>query len=239
MPDKNRVINAPTVVVVLIGIFMVVHFVRLVLPERQALSMLLDLAFIPARYARNGEYLMALVIPGGPGAAYWSMITYAFVHGSLAHLAINSLWMLAFGSIVARRLSTGRFLILSALCVIAGAFAYLAFHWGEMIPVIGASAAISGQMGAAVTFMFSRPSGLFAAMRENPKRLPILGVMEILRTPNAVIFILIWVGLNILTGLFGGAWPGQSRTIAWEAHIAGFFTGMVLFRVFDRHKPRL
>src|SRR5262245_66407581 len=77
------------------------------------------------------------------------------VHAGWVHLVVNILWMLAFGSALARRMSGLAFIAFSVLCGIAGAFTHLLFHFGDMTPVIGASAAISGQMAGALRFFFN------------------------------------------------------------------------------------
>lgn len=230
--QDRRAINAPRVVVVLIAIFAAVHFVLAVLPTRQATWIFLAGAFIPARYADTAFYPPEL-IPGGVGADYWSFVTHLFLHGDLTHLVVNSLWMLAFGTVVARRLTAPRFLFLSALCGIAGALAHLAIYWGELVPVIGASAAISGQMGAATRFIFAEPGGLFRVARMNPSQVRVLGVMETFRTPQALVFIAVWLGINLFVGASGMALLGEGQRIAWEAHIAGFFAGLLAFGAFN------
>ncbi len=231
-PDQDRAINAPRVVVVLIATFVAVHAVRMMLPDRQGVWMLLAFAFIPARYADTAAYPPDF-IPGGIGADYWSFVTHMFLHGDFTHLLVNCLWMLAFGTVVARRLPPGRFLLLSAVSGVAGALAHLAIYWGELVPVIGASAAISGQMGAATRFIFSAPGGLFHASRMHPAHVRVLGLLETFGTPNALIFILVWVGLNFVMGLSGIAFLGEGQRIAWEAHIAGFFVGLAIFGPLD------
>jgi membrane associated rhomboid family serine protease len=89
-------------------------------------------------------------MPGGAGADAWTFVSYALLHGSWIHLGVNIAWMVAFGTPVLRRFGTVRFLVLSLVAAMAAAVLHLATHWGEFIPMIGASGAISGQMGAAV-----------------------------------------------------------------------------------------
>ena len=96
------------------------------------------LAFIPAR-----ETGLADELPGGRIAAVTSFITHQFVHGDLAHLGINSAWLLAFGTPVARRTDAARFVVFFLLAGTAGALLYLAVNGAVVILVVGASGAIS------------------------------------------------------------------------------------------------
>lgn len=210
----------------------VVHVLRLTLPDEQGIDLLLSLAFIPARYTGA-----VIDIPGGDIAGLTSLVTYMFVHGDWTHLLINVMWMLAFGSAVAKRVGSRRFLLFSALCGIAGIATHLVFHFGELVPVVGASAAISGQMAGAVRFMFGarqaeiEPNGELAAV-------PLAGIGATLSNPRFLIFLAIWVALNILFGLGAVQLDANASAIAWEAHIGGFLCGLFAFGAFDRHVER-
>ena len=133
---------------------------------------LLLFSFLPARY--DHAWCSRWPGPGGAAADVWTFVTYAFLHGDWVHLGINAIWLLAFGSAVAWRFGPLRFLAFSAICAAAGAALHLAFHWGEMLPVIGASAALSGHMAAAIRFMFQpgAPLGLFRVGGKAAFRVP-------------------------------------------------------------------
>ncbi len=144
------------------------HGVRELLSPEAADRMIISLAFIPARYSG------ALAnIPGGELAAATSFLTHIFVHADLTHLLINAAWLLAFGSILSRRLGATRFFAVLGLGGIAGAVAFLSLHWGEPVPVVGASGAIAALMGAVLRFLFvalDRRQGYL--LRENPSGHP-------------------------------------------------------------------
>ncbi|MGH6866367.1 MAG: rhomboid family intramembrane serine protease [Methyloceanibacter sp.] len=131
------------------GLMAALQFIRGFLPDELDLTVLLALAFIPARYSGA-----ALELPGGYLTCVTSFVTYMVVHGGWVHLLVNVLWMLAFGTAVARRIGGRSFFVFSILCGIAGALTHLAFHYGAMAPVVGASAAVSGQMAGALRFIF-------------------------------------------------------------------------------------
>ena len=142
---SEPIFNVPRSVLIAAAIMVALQIVRTLLPDEAGLRFLQALAFIPARYSGA-----ALELPGGYLTAVTSFVTYMLVHAGWVHLLVNLLWMAAFGSAVARRLSDLTFFYFSTLCGIAGALTHLAFHFGEMAPVVGASAAISGQMAASL-----------------------------------------------------------------------------------------
>jgi membrane associated rhomboid family serine protease len=225
------VFNAPGVVMAALGLVGAVHAVRsYLLTEAQDQWVVLTLAFIPARYA--GE-----VLPGGAVADVTSFLTHAFLHGDLTHLLVNGGWMLAFGSIVARRISAGRFVLLSAVSAVAGAALFLLTNWGLLQPMVGASGAISGLMGAAVRFMFQPGARSAASADDGGWRPPAMTLAEVARDPRARMMIGSWLALNLVFGLFLGS-LFSTGGIAWEAHVGGFAAGLLLFGFFERSGPR-
>lgn len=233
MQKNNSPINAPNVVLVLLGLFAAIHAYKSFLDNQSAFDFLLSFAFVPARY--GGDIPAGVTFPYGILGDLWTPVTYMFLHADWTHLLINGFWMLAFGSLLARRFSTSRFLLFSLLCGLAGAFAHLVSHWGAAVPMIGASAAISGLMAAAARFIFSTPMGLAGAVQagEGIAHLPALSLSQLMRTPPALIFLGIWLGINLLFGL-GSVGMGGGSSIAWEAHIGGFAAGLFGFDWFEK-----
>ena len=233
-PARQPMLNAPAVILGLVVLLVAVHFAQGFMTPDQALDFLLSMAFIPARYmsvAAVGE----MSIPGGEGARLWSFLSYAFVHASWSHVLVNCFWMLAFGSVAARRLGGRRFLVLSAIAAVAAALASLALNWGTPAVVVGASGAIAGQMAVAVRLIFSQGRTLREAFgrrldRVVPDPLPVL-----LRNPAALTFLAIWLGMDLMVSMSGLAEFGGR--IAWEAHAAGFAAGFMSFGFVDPDKP--
>jgi len=220
--------NLPQSVVAAAAVMIAIQIIRSLLPDDQSVEVLLVLAFIPARYSGA-----ALDLPGGYVTAVTSFVTYMVVHGSWVHLVVNLLWMAAFGSAVAKRVGDARFLTFSIACGIAGALTHLAFHFGDMAPVVGASAAISGQMAAAMRFVFSvrpQPGGRMPDFGGAP-----LEPLPETLTNTRLLFILgLWIVLNAFFGLGVVSIAGTEGQIAWEAHIGGFVFGLLCFGYFDR-----
>jgi membrane associated rhomboid family serine protease len=117
----------------------------------------------------------------------------------------------------------------------AGAFAHLITHRGAMVPMIGASAAISGFMAAAMRFAFQRggPLSMFRSGADAGYRVPAAPLTTALRDVRIIAFLAAWFGVNILFGLGSLAIPGLDQAVAWEAHIGGFLAGLILFALFD------
>ena len=162
-----------------------------------------------------------------------TLLSYAFLHGDWTHLGFNSLWLLAFGTPVARRFGTVRFLALMLVAAVAGALTHWACYPFGVDPVIGASASVSGCMGAALRFIFD-PAG--RADAEAGHR-PVQPLRALLRNRGALSFLIVWFGSNALFGIGSMSFGLTQAPVAWQAHIGGFLAGVLLFRLFDPKPP--
>jgi len=237
-PPRERIFNVPVVVLSLLAAMGLVHAVSgLVLSAAQTNAFLEMFAFVPARY--DWRVLHQFPWTVGWGAAVWTFLTYAFIHGNLMHLTFNGVWLLAFGTPVARRFGALRFLIFFLFSAAVGAAMHLAVHSGDGLPMVGASAAISGAMAAAMRFAFQRggplnPFGPFRGHDEAAYRVPATPLSVMLREPRLIVFLIVWFGVNLFFGLGFVSVPGEGdMPIAWEAHIGGFLAGLVCFVLFD------
>jgi len=222
-PAREPFLRVPATVTALIAILVLFHIARVFAPGDWPQRILVQYAFDPAIYspAYRASHHVA--------AASWfdlatPFLSYAFLHADTTHIAVNSLWLLAFGPIVARRLGPARFVAYFLTSAIGGALGYLAFHWGRDEAVIGASGAISGLMGGTIRLMRVREPNLGNAT------LPLLPILS----QQVLTFSAIWLVINAATGVFGfGAGPGI-HAIAWEDHMGGYLTGLLLISLFDR-----
>jgi membrane associated rhomboid family serine protease len=230
--QREPIFNVPGITVAMLCVMAFIHAVRVfALSPAQGNEVLWLFAFDPVRY---GGGLPEGAIPGGFGAKIWTFVTYAFLHASWTHLGVNAIWFLAFGSAVARRFGAARFLIFFAVTAAAGAIAHLFAFGGEDAPVIGASAAISGTMAAAMRFAFQRGGPLsFRRAGEDGYRVPALTLAQALREPAVVAFLVVWFGVNFVFGLWSTPLTGDNEVVAWQAHIGGFIAGLLLFAWFD------
>ena len=235
MPRSSEpIFNVPAIVTVLIAAMVLVHGLReWALSPDDDNDLLWLFAFVPSRY--ESSVIGAGAYPGGIAADIWTFVSYAFLHGSWTHLGLNCVWLLAFGTPVARRFGPARFLMFFAVTAAGGALAHLAIYSGQRVPMIGASAAISGFMAAAIRFAFQRggPLRLLGNNQDKAYRVPALPLLAVLRDPRVFMFLAVWFGLNLLFGLGSIGLDGGDQSIAWQAHIGGFLAGLLAFAVFD------
>lgn len=228
-PARQRALNIPLVVLLLVAVLVLVEIVIDRLDLRDQVWAIVNFAFIPNR----DGLLLPPTVEVLPGAPIWSFVTYAFLHGGWAHLAVNAITLVSFGSPLAWRFGTLRFLVFSAIAAAAGAGAHLLGAGGDATPMVGASAAISAHMAAAARFMFIRPVpalGYFG---------PAAPLARVLTDRRTVTFLAAWFGINLVVGLLGMGGPGEEASIAWQAHLGGFIAGLVLFPLFDPVGRRL
>ena len=225
--QREPIFSLPGAVVVMLLLLVAIQVARGTLPIWRDETVLVYFAFIPARYAENG-----FAYPGGLGAQAWTFVTYALLHGNWMHLIANCVWLVAFGSAVARRFGAVRFFLFAAVAAAGGAVLHLAVHFGEAIPVVGASAAIAGLMAAAARFVFDAggPIGVGSASSVAYRRRA-RGLAATFSNPTALAFIAIFFAINLFVG-FGSSVTG-GLSIAWEAHLGGFLVGLFAFSLFD------
>jgi membrane associated rhomboid family serine protease len=233
-PDQPRepILNLPAAVTALIAVLVGIHLVRALLPVEWDNWVLATFAFVPVRYDRT---LLSEAFPGGAAGKVWSFVSYALLHANAAHIIFNTLWLLPFGSALARRFGAWRFYLFLMVTAGAGALAHLLTHEHSAAPMIGASAAVSGAMAAAIRFVFVQGSFLSFG-RGNPEqasKVPRQPLRAALRDPRVLGFLGVWFGVNIVFGLGSLAIGSEGASVAWQAHIGGFFAGLLLFALFD------
>jgi membrane associated rhomboid family serine protease len=228
---REPLLNLPgalTAYVLLIG---VIHL-RVLLPlewENWTIDMF---GFIPKRYDST---LMDVDFPGGTGAKIWTFVTYSLLHANLTHIGFNVLWLLPFGSALARRFGAIRFFLFMAVTAAAGALAHLLTHEHALAPMIGASASVSGTMAAAMRFAFVQGSFLSFSRgdADEAAKVPALSLSRALRNSRVLGFLAVWFAVNIIFGAWSLSIGADGANVAWQAHIGGFFAGLLLFSLFD------
>jgi membrane associated rhomboid family serine protease len=228
---REPILTVPAALTAYIVLIAVIHLRVLLPPELE--NWTVDVfGFIPKRYDST---LLDYTFPGGAGAKVWTFVTYSLLHANLSHIGFNVLWLLPFGSALARRLGAIRFFIFMAVTAAAGALAHLVTHEHEVAPMIGASASVSGTMAAAIRFAFAKGSFLSfnRGDAEAAAKVPALSLARALRNGRVLAFLAIWFGVNILFGVGSIAIGMDGASVAWEAHIGGFFAGLLLFSLFD------
>ncbi|MET0568201.1 MAG: rhomboid family intramembrane serine protease, partial [Hyphomicrobiaceae bacterium] len=219
---------------VALGLLAAVHVALQLLPIEDANWATLALAFIPARYGGG----MAQELPGGWEAGVASFVTYQLVHADITHLLVNCAWLLAFGGAVARRIGPARFFVFATLCGAAGALLFLLLRWGELVPVVGASGAVSGLMAAALRFFFGAADrGDLGQLHSAPDTVPLIGLAETLTNRRILTVVAVWIVINFVMALAVPASLSEGG-IAWEVHLGGFVVGLLTFGAFDPPSQR-
>ncbi len=255
---REPMFNMPLAVVACVGVFLAIHGARSLLPAEADLQLVLRLAFIPGQWtvawdpSRLVEALreaaaqgpvteaaarsaLARFVLSRPESGAWSVLTYALLHGSWGHVILNSLWLAAFGTPVARRCGSVRFVLLGLGAAVGGAAAHWLAHPLSAVPMIGASAAVSGMMAAAARFMFAVASGPRGS--DHPYSGPRQSLLELIADRRAALFLGLWFITNLLFGIAAAPLGIVDASIAWEAHIGGFLVGLLLFPLLDPSQP--
>jgi membrane associated rhomboid family serine protease len=230
-PPREPILTLPAALTAYIALIAVIHLRVLLPPELE--NWTIDVfGFIPKRYDST---LLDITFPGGEGAKVWTFVTYSLLHANLSHIALNVLWLLPFGSALARRFGAVRFFLFMAVTAAAGALAHLLTHEHAISPMIGASASVSGTMAAAIRFAFVKGSFLSFSRgdAEAAAKVPALSLTRALCNRRVLGFLAIWFAVNIIFGVGSIAIGVDGGSVAWQAHIGGFAAGLLLFALFD------
>jgi membrane associated rhomboid family serine protease len=173
-------------------------------------TLTLTAGLVPAR-------LTGAVI-GIPGALPPSLtlVTHQFLHAGLVHLAMNMLFLAWIGRQVEWLVGPWRFLLLFVVGGVAGGLAQAFMTPASVVPVVGASGAISA--------VFATYALVFSRDREAPAR--VLGIALSAQAVRALRYAALWIGLQLLVGIAFNL-PGTGGIAIW-AHIGGFLAGLVM-----------
>ncbi len=197
--------TTPFVVMLIIALNALVFLFELTLTDRQMQIFAMTFGLVPAWFN-------------------WpAVFTSMFLHGGWLHIIGNMLYLWIFGDNIEDRMGHGRFIVFYLLCGIAAALGQTLSAPGSTVPMIGASGAIAGVLGAyIVLFPHSRVLTL----------IPIFFFVQIVEIP-AVFLLGIWFLLQLFSGL-GSLGTASGGGVAFWAHAAGFLCGMALVLVFRR-----
>lgn len=150
-----------------------------------------------------------------------TLFSSMFMHGGLLHLGANMLFLWIFGNNIEDSLGHVRFIIFYLLCGIVAAYSHALAEQSSMVPMIGASGAVSGVLGA---YMVLFP-------RAKVHTLIFLGIfVQVVKLP-AIFVIGLWIVIQFLSGILSKGVAGQSG-VAWFAHIGGFLFGVIMIKIF-------
>jgi membrane associated rhomboid family serine protease len=163
---------------------------------------------------------------------FTALVTSMFLHGGWMHIIGNMWFLWIFGDNVEDILGHGKYLVFYLLCGIGAAFAQAIVNLDSRVPMVGASGAIAGVMGA---YMVKFPRSTIHTL------IPLFIFFTTVEVP-AVLMLLYWFAIQVFSG-FGevGSLQGGEGGVAWFAHVGGFVAGAILvitFRTKDRFRLR-
>ncbi|MDX9871547.1 MAG: rhomboid family intramembrane serine protease [Clostridia bacterium] len=208
--DSTRSCSFPYVTVAIIILNLYIYFVQFTSNPNALEQLIIHYALIPARFA---EGLQAY---SWAGFLHSPLVTATFLHGSWFHVLFNMLYLWIFGDNIEDRLGHVRFLLFYLLAGVAGNIAHILLNFDSPIPLVGASGAIAGVLGAYfITFPRSKITTLFFVF-----------FFIFVRPIPAIFFLFFWFVLQLANGL--GSIGIMGETTAWWAHIGGFLAGIGL-----------
>lgn len=202
--SREPVISAPWPALVLCALILVAYFLQSRTPE-------------PARFTVDHALRPVLVEQGEWAGLFTSM----FLHGGWSHALANAAFALPFGAAVSRLLGRSvvgalSFFVFYLLCGLIGGLVHVAFNLGDPTPVVGASGAVSGLMGAGARLL-GRQGRLG----------PLFGPFVLALTGT-------YVALNLVIGAIGLPFGETGAAVAWQAHLGGYFAGLLLIGPWTR-----
>lgn len=216
LKDNMPTRHAPVVTLAIIGLNTYVYLKEFLLGPRASQRFIFYYGLIPCGLTGSCE------IVGRAFSSEVTLLTSMFVHAGFFHFAGNMLYLWIFGNNVEDSMGKVRFAIFYLLSGLGAAAAQILVSPASRIPMVGASGAISGVLGAyLLLFPHARvltliPLGFFTQVAEIP----------------AVIVLGFWIVVQLLNGLL--TFNFQGGGVAWFAHIGGFAAGMLLIVVFKR-----
>lgn len=220
--DDNPAFATPLIGWTLIGLCVAVFLYQLSLGlnTQAGTEFVFAYGMVPYRLFENPDWPPGLAAP----EPALTVITSMFLHGGLLHLLGNMLYLWIFGDNVEAAMGRVRFLIFYLLCGVVAALAQAFTDMDGQIPMVGASGAISGVLGA---YLLLYPTA-------NVRMLLFLGVVITTFRVPAVIVLGLWFLFQLLSAQTLQE-PGQQEGgVAFMAHIGGFVAGMILVWFFVR-----
>jgi membrane associated rhomboid family serine protease len=214
--DSTRSRSFPYVTVAIIIINLYVYFLQFTSNQSGLEQIILNYALIPARFT---EQLLTFSLSG---LLHLPLVTSVFLHGGWFHVLFNMLYLWIFGDNIEDRLGHIRFFFFYILAGIAGNLAHVLLHLNSPTPLVGASGAIAGVLGAyIITFPRARITSLFFIV-----------FFIFIREIPAIYFLLFWFIIQLVNGLTSLGIMGN--TVAWWAHIGGFLAGILLMMLLKK-----
>ena len=212
--DLNPRRRFPLMTIVFILLNVAVFVYELIQPSETALdSLVFTWGLVPYR-------LMQL-----EPLAILTIFTSMFIHSGFMHLIGNMLYLWIFGDNIESALGSFRFIVFYLLCGVGAALGQVLIDPASQVPMVGASGAISGVLGA---YLLLYP-------RAEVETLVILGYFARLVRLPALVVLGLWIVLQLFSGL-AALGMNASGGVAWFAHVGGFAAGLVLVLLLRRRR---
>lgn len=153
-----------------------------------------------------------------PVSVYITLLTSMFMHGGIAHILGNMLFLFIFGDNLENRIGHARYLVFYLLCGIIASLAHVVMNMNSYIPSLGASGAISGVLGGYI-LLYPR------------NRVRVL-LFNIFTQVPAFVAIGLWFVFQLVSGLGWLGGGSQVDGVAYAAHVGGFVAGLALIKLF-------
>jgi membrane associated rhomboid family serine protease len=235
--DENPTLRTPIVtILLLLALGLVWVFVQGAgLNDLALAASVCNLGLVPGEITGRAD--VGLQIPMGENLAcvvdadpinVLTPLTSMFLHGGWGHILGNGLFLWIFGNNVEDSMGRFRYVVFYLLCGLAAAAAQVLVSPSSPVPMVGASGAISGVLGA---YLILYP-------RVRVKMLVFLFIFVTIITVPAWVMLLWWIGVQLLSGLpqLTSLRPDVSAGVAFWAHIGGFVAGVVLVKFFENRE---
>jgi len=210
--DDNPTKSTPIISFIIIGICCLVYLFQSSLSQNQEIFLIKNYGATPILLT-NQTFI------------YWySSISSMFLHGSLMHLGGNLLYLWIFGDNVEDEFGRFNFILFYILCGVVAVIAQILFNTESNVPMIGASGAIAGTLGAYIVLYPRAKIFVFAW---------VVIFVKILKIP-AFIVIGIWIGLQVMNVFDQGV-----SGVAYSAHVGGFICGVILTPFFKKKDTKI
>jgi len=220
--DDNPTRSFPYITISIIALCVLVYLWQAALGSRGGEAVIYSLGVIPAVLLHKVQLNPELVVVPASATIFTSM----FLHGGFMHLAGNMLYLWIFGNNIEDSMGKFRFILFYFICGTAAAFGQVLQDPSSQIPMVGASGAISGVLGA---YLLLYPHARVLVL------IPLWFYVELIRLPAGWV-LGFWFVLQLISSALSNNAGGG---VAFYAHIGGFITGMALVPVMKRGNVRL
>ncbi len=211
--DSTKSQTFPIVNLTIIVLNILIYFLEVSFEPYQLNQIYYAFGLVPA------EVMNTIITGSSLTPVLISFVTAMFIHGGWLHVIGNMLFLWVFGDNVEDRLGHVKYLLFYLVVGAAGSLAHIISNPFSTVPIVGASGAVAGVLGA---YIIAFPRSRILAL------VPIFIIFTLVEIP-AVIFIALWFVLQLFNGV--ASLGGNVNTVAYWAHVGGFVMGVILIKI--------